>query len=98
MVKTRLQLRNEGGAVSAPASAAASVPAAAPATAPVTSPRKYNNTVHALRRILREEGPRALFDGLGLRVARKALSSAVAWTVYEEVVRRGGLRGFGRGA
>ena len=31
---------------------------------------------------------RCLFDGLALRMARKALSSAIAWTVYEELLRR----------
>jgi len=29
-----------------------------------------------------------LFDGLALRMARKGMSSALAWTVYEELVRR----------
>ena len=38
--------------------------------------------------MLREEGVRSLFDGLGIRIARKAVSSALAWTVYEELIRR----------
>jgi solute carrier family 25, member 38 len=29
-----------------------------------------------------------LFDGLALRMGRKALSSALAWTVYEELIGR----------
>lgn len=33
-----------------------------------------------------------MFDGLALRMARKALSSALAWTVYEEVIRRAEIR------
>jgi solute carrier family 25 protein 38 len=38
--------------------------------------------------MLKEEGVRSLFDGLALRMARKAMSSALAWTVYEELTRR----------
>ena len=38
--------------------------------------------------MVREEGVRSLFDGLGLRMGRKAMSSALAWTLYEELVRR----------
>ncbi|KAF2869807.1 mitochondrial carrier domain-containing protein [Massariosphaeria phaeospora] len=51
-------------------------------------PSKYGNMVHAARTMLREEGMRSLFDGLGIRIARKAISSALAWTVYEELIRR----------
>ena len=39
---------------------------------------------------MRAEGWKSLADGLGLRMGRKALSSAMAWTVYEELVRRAG--------
>ncbi|KAH8893721.1 solute carrier family 25 member 38 [Thozetella sp. PMI_491] len=51
-------------------------------------PDQYRNMVHALRRMVGEEGFRALWDGLALRMSRKALSSALAWTVYEELIRR----------
>lgn len=51
-------------------------------------PGKYSNMVQASRQMVREEGCRSLFDGLVLRAGRKALSSALAWTVYEELVRR----------
>jgi solute carrier family 25, member 38 len=51
-------------------------------------PNRYRNTVHAARRMVVEEGFRALWDGLALRMSRKALSSALAWTVYEELIRR----------
>ena len=51
-------------------------------------PEKYRNTSHAAKLMLREDGLRSLFDGLGLRVARKAMSSALAWTIYEDLVRR----------
>ena len=51
-------------------------------------PDGYRNMVHAARRMVGEEGFRALWDGLALRMSRKALSSALAWTVYEELIRR----------
>ena len=51
-------------------------------------PEKYGNMVKASRKIIIEDGFQSLFDGLALRVARKAISSALAWTVYEELIRR----------
>jgi len=54
-------------------------------------PKKYMNLLHAGRKMIREDGIRALFDGLGLRMGRKALSSALAWTLYEELIRRAEL-------
>ncbi|KIW63842.1 hypothetical protein PV04_08814 [Phialophora macrospora] len=51
-------------------------------------PQKYGNTLKAARLMLREDGVKAFFDGLGLRMGRKALSSALAWTVYEELIGR----------
>ncbi|KAL8948395.1 MAG: hypothetical protein Q9222_005422 [Ikaeria aurantiellina] len=51
-------------------------------------PGRYRNMVAASRQMVRDEGWRSLFDGLGLRAGRKAASSALAWTVYEELVRR----------
>lgn len=55
-------------------------------------PARYGNMVRAGRMMLREEGVRSLFDGLALRMARKAMSSALAWTVYEEIIRRAEIR------
>jgi len=51
-------------------------------------PSRYRNTLQAARLMLKEEGVKSLFDGLALRMTRKALSSALAWTVYEEFIRR----------
>lgn len=51
-------------------------------------PQKYRNTWHACRKMLAEDGFRSLWDGLALRISRKALSSALAWTVYEDLIRR----------
>ncbi|KAL2012913.1 hypothetical protein VTN00DRAFT_438 [Thermoascus crustaceus] len=51
-------------------------------------PNKYGNMLRAVRLMVHEDGVRSLFGGLGLRMARKALSSALAWTVYEELILR----------
>lgn len=51
-------------------------------------PAKYGNMIQATRLMIHEDGMRSLFGGLGLRMARKALSSALAWTVYEELILR----------
>ena len=54
------------------------------------APEKYRNLWHAAKVVVAEEGRwkgRALFDGLGLRIARKAVSSAVVWGIYEGLVR-----------
>jgi solute carrier family 25 protein 38 len=51
-------------------------------------PHRYRNMVTATRLMLREDGLKSFFDGLGLRMGRKALSSALAWTVYEELIGR----------
>jgi len=51
-------------------------------------PRKYGNMARAWRTIIVEDGFRSLWNGLALRMSRKALSSALAWTVYEQLVRR----------
>jgi solute carrier family 25 protein 38 len=54
-------------------------------------PDKYRNIWQACQKMVTEEGLRSLWDGLGLRMSRKALSSALAWTVYEELIRRSGM-------
>lgn len=54
-------------------------------------PGRYGNMFMAGRRMVKEDGLRSLFDGLGLRIGRKALSSALTWTVYEELVRQAEL-------
>jgi len=55
-------------------------------------PTKYVNMVQAAKTMLREEGLSSLFDGLGIRIARKAMSSALAWTLYEELIHRAEVR------
>ncbi|KAJ6171050.1 Mitochondrial glycine transporter [Penicillium chermesinum] len=51
-------------------------------------PAKYGNMLRAVRLMVHEDGIRSLFGGFGLRMGRKALSSALAWTVYEELILR----------
>lgn len=51
-------------------------------------PKKYHNIFHAAKLMVRNDGFKSLFDGLGIRMGRKAVSSALAWTVYEELIRR----------
>jgi solute carrier family 25, member 38 len=55
-------------------------------------PAEYGNMVRAARLMMEREGVRGFFDGLGIRMGRKACSSALAWTVYEELIRRGERR------
>ncbi|KAK9780741.1 hypothetical protein AB5N19_07213 [Seiridium cardinale] len=51
-------------------------------------PREYTNMFQAARRIVTEEGVPSLYHGLALRLTRKAISSALAWMLYEELIRR----------
>lgn len=51
-------------------------------------PRSYKNMGQAAMKMLREDGFKSFWNGLGLRMARKVLSSALAWTLYEELIRR----------
>ena len=54
-------------------------------------PNRYRNMLHAVRMMVRNDGLKSLFHGLGLRMGRKAMSSALAWTLYEEMIRRAEL-------
>ncbi|KXJ92146.1 mitochondrial carrier domain-containing protein [Microdochium bolleyi] len=51
-------------------------------------PREYPNMWQACRRMVVEDGFRSLYDGLALRMTRKAVSSALAWMLYEEIITR----------
>jgi len=54
-------------------------------------PNQYFNMLHAGKKMIQEDGFKSLFNGLGLRMGRKAISSALAWTLYEELIRRAEL-------
>ncbi|VVT56406.1 uncharacterized protein SAPINGB_P005042 [Magnusiomyces paraingens] len=51
-------------------------------------PVRYKSVWTAARLIVADEGLVGLFDGLSLRMARKALSAGISWCIYEELVRR----------
>lgn len=51
-------------------------------------PHQYRNIWHAASVMVGRDGFRSLWAGLALRMSRKALSSALAWTVYEELIRK----------
>jgi solute carrier family 25 protein 38 len=51
-------------------------------------PDRYTSMVQGARLIVRTTGFRGFFDGVSLRVARKAASSAIAWSLYEGLLRR----------
>lgn len=76
------------GVVAGAACSAVSNPFDAVKTRIQLQPGVYRNMFHAAHRMVTREGVRSLLDGLALRMGRKALSSALAWTVYEELVRR----------
>ncbi|KAF2667550.1 mitochondrial carrier protein [Microthyrium microscopicum] len=80
------------GTIAAGAATAITNPFDAIKTRLQLQPTRYGNMVKACKMMVREEGWRCLFDGLGLRMARKGMSSALAWTVYEELVRRAEVR------
>ena len=76
------------GVVAAAAATAITNPFDAVKTRLQLMPVKYKNMVRATRLMMKEDGIRGFFDGLALRMGRKAVSSALAWTVYEELIRR----------
>lgn len=52
------------------------------------APVKYRNMVQGAKIMLGDEGVKSMFSGLSLRLGRKAVSSALTWTVYEELIKR----------
>ena len=51
-------------------------------------PAKYRNLIHALVKVVRDEGFRGYFAGTAPRILRKALSSAITWTLYSLLTDR----------
>lgn len=87
-VSTAATINFSSGVIAGAACSAVSNPFDAVKTRIQLQPGVYRNMFHAAHRMVTREGPRSLLDGLALRMGRKALSSALAWTVYEELVRR----------
>lgn len=50
-------------------------------------PAKFKAFGQAGLRIIREESVLRLFDGLSLRLTRKAFSAGIAWGIYEEIIK-----------
>ena len=51
-------------------------------------PSKFNRFTSTFWYIASKEGIRHLFDGLSLRLTRKAFSAGIAWGIYEEIIKR----------
>lgn len=47
--------------------------------------RQYRSFIQAVTKIVREEGLASLLNGIVPRILRKSLSSAITWTIYEEL-------------
>lgn len=87
-VSTAATINFSSGVIAGAACSAVSNPFDAVKTRIQLQPGVYRNMFHAAHRMVTSEGVRSLLDGLALRMGRKAISSALAWTVYEELVRR----------
>lgn len=87
-VSTAATINFGSGVIAGAACSAISNPFDAVKTRIQLQPGVYRNTFHAARMMVVQEGLRSLADGLALRMSRKAMSSALAWTVYEELIRR----------
>ena len=92
-VKSLAAVNFTSGLLSGSVCSAISNPLDAVKTRIQLQPMKYINSFHAFRRMVVEEGVSSLFRGLSLRMTRKALSSALAWTLYEEFTRAGTVSG-----
>jgi len=55
-------------------------------------PHVYSNLTRTTKLILLKSGPRGFLVGFAPRMLRRALMSALAWTVYEEIMKRLGLK------
>lgn len=49
--------------------------------------KQYPNLIRGVLRVLKEDGVPGFFRGMLPRLIRKSISSAISWTVYEEIVR-----------
>ncbi|KAJ1976309.1 hypothetical protein H4R34_004029 [Dimargaris verticillata] len=50
-------------------------------------PETYQTAWQSARLIVKNDGPLGFFRGAALRVARKAVSTSISWTIYEELIR-----------
>lgn len=87
-VSTAATINFSSGVIAGAGCSAISNPFDAVKTRIQLQPGVYRNMFHAAHRMATHEGARSFMDGLALRMSRKAISSALAWTVYEELIRR----------
>jgi len=55
-------------------------------------PALHSSIAGTIRMVLAKSGPRGLLIGFAPRMLRRALMSALAWTVYEEIMKQIGLK------
>jgi len=55
-------------------------------------PEVYRSIFLASSKIMADAGPRGFMIGFAPRMLRRALMSAFAWTIYEEIMRKMGLK------
>ncbi|KUI62441.1 hypothetical protein VP1G_09565 [Cytospora mali] len=87
-VSTAATINFSSGVIAGAGCSAISNPFDAVKTRIQLQPGVYRNMFHAAHMMATQEGVRSFMDGLALRMSRKAISSALAWTVYEELIRR----------
>lgn len=51
-------------------------------------PSIYTSLISSTQKIIQSESIFSLFRGVGPRLLRKSLSSAITWTIYEEIIER----------
>ena len=55
-------------------------------------PEVYHSIAATFRKVLADSGPKGFMNGFAPRMLRRALMSAFAWTIYEEMMRKMGLK------
>ena len=55
-------------------------------------PEVYHSIAASFRKVLTDSGPKGFMNGFAPRMLRRALMSAFAWTLYEEMMRNMGLK------
>ncbi|CCF56123.1 hypothetical protein KAFR_0A06880 [Kazachstania africana CBS 2517] len=52
------------------------------------NPQRFTNFFASLSIMIKNESLLNLFDGLSLRLTRKAFSAGIAWSIYEEIIKK----------
>lgn len=55
-------------------------------------PERYSNIMAVMTHIQRKHGAKGYFKGLVPRMLRRTLMAAMAWTVYEQLMRGMGIK------